>query len=279
MANSKIALLFLLNNKKKTDRIPFTARFQQMKRLVQDDRFVVYAMCTAGDDRGLDDDFRKIIRKCIIRKQCTMYGDKSLAIAMAELLKEAIADDIENSHFVFMSESCLPMWNPDVIYAAITERLRGYTWMSRWDPNGRAGQQFLTCRDHAMVILDRFDSVMEEKYSENETWAVDELVFLEILSDVPDVLHHAEGPTFVDWERPRGSHPHEFGKVSREDLFRLLASDALFCRKVTSETSELRRNDVASLFLNRDISWWKMTHEDKGSAHHVFNTFRLISPF
>jgi len=211
-----------------------------------------------------------------------MYGKKSLAVAMADLLRLAVEDDPTNGHFVFLSESCLPMWNPDVIYAAITERLRGYTWMSRWDPKHceRAGQQFITCRDHALIVLERFDAVLAS-YADS-TWAVDELAFLETLRNVPDVLHHAEGPIFVDWERPKGSHPHAFGTdapVSKEDLFRLLMSDALWCRKITSETNDLRRDDIASLFLDRDFSWWKMTHEEKGSAHHVFNTFRLISPF
>jgi hypothetical protein len=252
-----------------------------MKRLLRDDRrFKVYAMCTAGDDRNLDDDFRKSVS--VFRKASTppVYGKKSLAVAMAELLRCAVEDDPANGHFVFMSESCLPMWNPDVIYAAITEK--PMTWMSRWDrEQRRAGQQFITCRDHALIILDRFDAVLASY--DDSTWAVDELVFLETLGDVsfPEVLRHAEGPTFVDWERPKGSHPHEFGTdapVSKEDLFRLLASDALFCRKVT-RSSDLRRADLADLFLNRDVLWWKMTHEDKGSAHHVFNTLRLMCPF
>jgi hypothetical protein len=283
-----VALLFLLNNTDPRRPVPFTAQFPQMKRLLQEDperRFKVYAMCTAGDDRNLDDDFRKSVS--VFRKASTppVYGKKSLAMAMAELLRAAFVDSEQNTHFVFMSESCLPMWNPDVIYTAITQGLWGpMTWMSRWEPREhccfRAGQQFITCRDHATIVLDSFDTVLASY--DDSTWAVDELVFLETLRNaaVPNVLHHAEGPTFVDWERPKGSHPHEFGPaVSKEDLFRLLASDALFCRKVTSETSDLRRDDLADLFLNRDFSWWKMTHEDKGSAHHVFNTFRLMSPF
>ena len=275
-----VALLFLLNNNNADSRrpVPFTGQFPQMKCLL-DRRFKVYAMCTAGDDRNLDDDFRKTVTKYIFRK--AVYGEKSLAVAMADLLRCAVEDDPANGHFVFMSESCLPMWNPDVIYAAITER--PMTWMSRWEPREqrRAGQQFITCRDHALIILDRFDAVLASY--DDSTWAVDELVFLETLGDVsvPEVLRHAEGPTFVDWERPKGSHPHEFGTdapVSKEDLFRLLASDALFCRKIT-RSSDLRRDDLADLFLNRDFSWWKMTHEDKGSAHHVFNTLRLMCPF
>lgn len=281
---ARIALLFLLNNKDK-DEVPYTARFPQMQRLLCDERFGVYAMCVTNHEKGMHIDFKKHVTKFVLQKpgRCPQYGKKSLAVAMKDLLHFAVMDDERNSHFFFASESCLPMWNPDVIYAAITGDFGGSTWMSRWDGPQRAGQQFLTCRDHAMIILQRFDEVMADKYDDDDnTWAVDELVFLETLQDVPNVLHYAEGPTFVDWERPVGSHPHTFdAHMSKEDLFRLLASDALFCRKVTSDAEKIVCDnvDVVSLFLDRDISWWKMTHRDKGSAHHVFNTFRIIYPF
>lgn len=290
-----IAILFLINNRDRAEVLPRAAHFPQMRALLEDrDRFNIYCLLTANENDSsatLDPDFRRRAVVCPTIYDETEYGTWSVAGAMRDLLQFAMDDDMDNNSFVFLSESCVPLYSPDVIHDVLTNHVGG-SWFSRWAGDeqiaqrlrripgtheriGISGQQCVMNRDHAAVALFRFDDMAKE--IGDHVWGPDEMVFISALltHQVPpgELVFHAEGPVFTDWERPRNSSPHEFNALTREELFRLLMSDALFCRKVHPESTLQNYSDV---FMKRTPVWWYMAHFQKGSAHHVFNTMRLM---
>jgi hypothetical protein len=275
----KVALCFLINNREAgSHTLPKAARFPHWTRVLQDQRFNVYALYTASPNNQPSPNIDPLFRQRAVTVQAdryieTAYGKASLAGAMAVLLEFAFHHDATNSTFVFLSESCMPLWSPQVIYETLTTRVKG-SWFSKWEPTNpcRAGQQCVVCRQDAATILDRYQPVLE---SMRDTWAADERLFITILQESPHLLHKAEGPVLADWERPNKSSPHEFGPaVSSNDMILLLATDALFCRKVCSNSSLA---SFHKLFLGRSMSWWDMASRDKGSTHHLSNVLRLLA--
>jgi hypothetical protein len=266
-----------------------------MRALLDDRRFSIYCLLTAPERSGrargsLDPAFRARATIAPETFEETSYGTWSVANAMRHLLQFAMDDDMDNNSFVFLSESCLPLYSPDVIHDALTNHVRG-SWFSRWAGReqvvqrmaassapkhiGISGQQCVMSRDHAAVALFRFDDVAAEIGP--DTWGPDEMVFISTLMkhEVPrsEMVYRAEGPVLADWERPMHSSTHEFNVVSYEDLLRLLMTDALFCRKVHPNST---LQHFSSVFTKRTSAWWYMAHFQKGSAHHVYNTLRLM---
>lgn len=276
MASSKIALCFLVNDRDARETVPRTTGFPQMASLLADPRFNVYALYTSPSNQPnghVDSVFKT--RAIPVRNENyikTEYGKASLAEAAVKMFEFARNHDPANASFVLLSESCLPLWSPDVIYSVLTCHIKG-SWLSNWTPGQlRAGQQCVLSRDHLDTMIEAYRPYLTNMES---LWAPDERLFITVLKDLglSNVLHKDEGPVLADWERPTGSSPFEFDQVSRDDVFKLLATDALFCRKV-SRGSSLK--NLAHMFLKRSIDWWTMSHYQKGSTHHLSNVFKIM---
>lgn len=298
---AQVSLLFMINNADCAEGqgppLPVAARTPHFLSLYE--RCTVHAFYTASDHlpgECVDPVFARRAVPFVPRVPLpTAHGRPTVAYAMWRYLEWAVATDADSDYFVFLSETCCPLWNSKVIVDALAKT--GSSWFSKWE--GRGGPRSISqvygppLAEHAAVsgqqcVLSAADARyvvahFERAYSSvaADVWGLDESIFITVLrAGGRDMTCHAEGPVLANWEEPCGWSPKQYGRLQSSDMLLLLATDALFFRKASSSAlRQLQNPAIARLFLCRDIAWWSMCHEDKGSTHHLFNTLQLVCAF
>ena len=185
----------------------------------------------------------------------TEYADVSLVTAQNILLREALLD-ADNQHFIFVSNSCIPLKNFDTIYNTLDASVSYFNICPQ-------SQCFPRCdsleidkkyiqKQSQWCILNRKHSIImvnDAKYIDlyKNIYAPDELVYItnifinnmqhEIIT-TPNVSVGAT--TFTNWEGMDYKYPcihglKNYSFISQEEVNYLLDSKSLFGRKFNRE--------------------------------------------
>uniref|UniRef100_M1B318 Core-2/I-branching beta-1,6-N-acetylglucosaminyltransferase family protein n=2 Tax=Solanum tuberosum TaxID=4113 RepID=M1B318_SOLTU len=177
-----------------------------------------------------------------IPSQVTEWGKMSMCDAERRLLANALLD-ISNEWFVLLSESCIPLYNFNVIYKYISQSKHSFVGAfddpgpygrGRYDENmlpevnisqwRKGSQWFEMSRKLALFIVE--DTKFYPKFAEfcRPACYVDEHYFPTMLTIQASNLLANRSITWVDWSRG-GAHPATFGKsdITEEFMKRMLA--------------------------------------------------------
>lgn len=305
-----IALCFLINNRDRDGPVlPKAHASPLFKAMYTHPGLRLYAFYTGGDHQvnRVDPEFAAHAVTCATTTP-TKYGSPSVVMAMKDLLDCAYSNS-NNIAFLFLSESCCPLWNPAVIHEVLTNRVRT-SWFSKWTSNGvqaqrrvdmlppslkRAnisrswiltGQQCSLSRMDAKILLESLGPLIMNRIPKNRMlnqtiWGLDEAAFITILAmkERPMIRSH-EGPVLANWSQPEGSSPKEYrDPLTEEDLFTLLATDALFFRKIQANHTQFADATSCQVFASRKIADWDVTHHKKGSTYHLNEVQKRMRTF
>ncbi|XP_009601239.1 glycosyltransferase BC10-like [Nicotiana tabacum] len=177
-----------------------------------------------------------------IPSQVTEWGKMSMCDAERRLIANALLD-ISNEWFVLLSESCIPLYNFNVIYKYISQSKHSFIGAfddpgpygrGRYDENmlpevnitdwRKGSQWFEINRKLALYIVE--DTKFYPKFAEfcKPACYVDEHYFPTMLTIQASNLLANRSITWVDWSRG-GAHPATFGKsdITEEFMKRMLA--------------------------------------------------------
>lgn len=190
-------------------------------------------------------------------KNCieTSYGDISLVKAQNLLLEEALKNN-DNSHFIFISNSCIPLKSFNHLYNFLNE---DYSYFNM----AKHETCFPRC-DHALNYIDKKYiqkasqwSILNRKHAK---LMLEDDKYLEWFKNVPDEHSYItnifvnnlqneiittsnlanDATTFTNWTGMDYKYPSEYGlknysMISEEELVYLLNSKCLFGRKFNIE--------------------------------------------
>ena len=304
-----IALLFIVNNRDSKVKVPVAASFDIFKTIYDKSKFKIFVLYTAPGNKPTQNVDPLFLKNSVTVQPATeiktKHGDPSLVVAMKELLEAAFNDRCKLTHFIFLSETCMPLWNGDVIYNAVTKCIKT-SWFSRWQENQESisnraknitkttilakkikknfavtSQQSLYSLSDVRTILKNFKAFFD--IMKVQRHALDENIFITLLkSQQRKFLYKDEGPVLVNWDRTlvvKGRpSPYVYGNnIDFEDMFSLMSTDALFFRKVDPSSKFLIHNNAK--FMSRSYELWKMNHCSKGSTHQIHNIFGIMKFF
>ena len=256
---NKIAFLFLIY-----DMINHESIWHRYFEGIGKNRYNIYIHYKADRDVRLEffDDY-KIDKSKIID---TKYADISIVKAQNILLKEALKDTA-NSHFIFLSGSCIPLKSFEYLYHHLDT---AYSYFHVADPDDcfpdcevalqyipkrhikKASQWSILNRKHGALLVgsDSSDDDPSNTYLRwfEDTYAPDELCYISYLSyvynqslDVEIIATSYDSPpevatTFANWEDMNYTFVSErelknYKSISEEELEHLLRSKSLFGRK------------------------------------------------
>ena len=176
----------------------------------------------------------------------TKWGDISLVNAQNLLLKEAIKDE-ENEHFIFLSNSCIPLKNFDFIYNNLNinysyfdlspkkncfprcNKLKSYI---NFKNIHKSSQWCILNKKHVNIILNnRHIYNLFKKYN---IFAPDEHIYIctlfheKIETEIVNI-----STTFKNFKKNSDSHPEEFKSLNKKNFINIVNSKNLFARKFT----------------------------------------------
>ena len=254
---NKIAFLFLIY-----DMINHESIWYRYFEGIGKNRYNIYIHYKADTNFRLEffDEY-KIDKSKIID---TKYADISIVKAQNILLKEALKDTA-NSHFIFLSGSCIPLKSFEYLYHHLDT---AYSYFHVADPDDcfpdcevvlqyipkrhikKASQWCILNRKHAVLLVgdDSGDSPNTYLRWFEDTYAPDELCYISYLSyvynqslDVEIIATSYDSPpevatTFANWEDMNYTFVSErelknYKSISEEELEHLLRSKSLFGRK------------------------------------------------
>ena len=195
----------------------------------------------------------------------TKYADISIVKAQNILIKEALKD-AKNTHFIFLSGSCIPLKSFDYLYHYLEPK---YSYFHVADPDDcfpdcevalqyipkrhihKASQWSILNRKHAELLTDgTASSDASGTYLRwfEDTYAPDELCYISYLSyiyndtlddEIIATSYHSPpevATTFANWEDMNYKYVSErelknYKSISEEELEHLLRSKSLFGRK------------------------------------------------
>jgi hypothetical protein len=194
----------------------------------------------------------------------TKYADISIVKAQNILLKEALKD-AKNTHFIFLSGSCIPLKSFEYLYHHLDTV---YSYFHVADPDDcfpdcevalqyipkrhikKASQWSILNRKHGALLVGSDSSDPPNTYLRwfEDTYAPDELCYISYLSyvynqslDVEIIATSYDSPpevatTFANWEDMNYTFVSErelknYKSISEEELEHLLRSKSLFGRK------------------------------------------------
>jgi hypothetical protein len=194
----------------------------------------------------------------------TKYADISIVKAQNILIKEALKD-AKNTHFIFLSGSCIPLKSFDYLYDYLEPK---YSYFHVADPDDcfpdcevalqyipkrhikKASQWCILNRKHGELLSDVADASASNTYLRwfEDTYAPDELCYISYLSYVYNqslddeiIATSYDSPpevatTFANWEDMNYTFVSErelknYKSISEEELEHLLRSKSLFGRK------------------------------------------------
>ena len=192
----------------------------------------------------------------------TKYADISIVKAQNILLKEALKD-AKNTHFIFLSGSCIPLKSFEYLYHHLDT---AYSYFHVADPDDcfpdcevalqyipkrhikKASQWSILNRKHGALLVGDDDTQNTYLRWFEDTYAPDELCYISYLSfvynqslDVEIIATSYDSPpevatTFANWEDMNYTFVSErelknYKSISEEELEHLLRSKSLFGRK------------------------------------------------
>jgi len=198
----------------------------------------------------------------------TKYADISIVKAQNILIKEALKD-AKNTHFIFLSGSCIPLKSFDYLYHYLEPK---YSYFHVADPDDcfpdcevalqyipkrhihKASQWCILNRKHAELLTDANAATASSDASctylrwFEDTYAPDELCYISYLSyiyndtlddEIIATSYHSPpevATTFANWEDMNYKYVSErelknYKSISEEELEHLLRSKSLFGRK------------------------------------------------
>lgn len=188
----------------------------------------------------------------------TKYADITLVKAQNLLLQEAI-DDKDNKHFIFVSNSCIPLKSFEHVYDNLNEE-RSYfniaqqtqcfprckTTLNYIDKKyiQKAGQWCILNRKHTELMLNNNDYITWFSYSStvpDEHCYITNIFYNNLQDEIittPNVANDAT--TFVNWEGmdykyPSNDELKNYSVIAEDELLYLLGSKCLFGRKFNKE--------------------------------------------
>lgn len=203
----------------------------------------------------------------------TEYADVSIVKAQNLLLEEARKDE-ENQHFIFISNSCIPLKNFNHIYDSLLVDKSYFNMAPQCDcfPKcedtleyiermyiQKASQWCILCRNHVDLVLSSDEYL---KWFDYSLTAPDEQCYISYIyynkrhNELITTLNESvNATTFTNWEGMNYKYPStdelkNYEEISEEELQYLLDSDSLFGRKFKVECYE---------YLNKDFYLEKIT--------------------
>lgn len=203
------------------------------------------------------ENFSGIFQKyCIKNKVPTKWGNISLVKASINLFKEAFKFE-ENKYFVLLSDKCIPLYQPDVLYQKIFEVNNNMLNSWRVDPKEKwyklryesiAQRDFFDKNNfygqHQWMILNRetVKYFIENDYTHvfgNKCDVPDETYFINIMKkfNIPSI---SKIVTYVNWNEDSDlkkykKRPKTYSNLTNQIIENILKSNAFFMRKVGPE--------------------------------------------
>lgn len=176
----------------------------------------------------------------------TEWANFGIVQAMVNLLEEANKDK-DNYKFIFISDTCIPLYGFNHIYDFLTKDDNSYFYIL--SPNSlkfkhskkklyRTSQWCILNKEHCNIILNtsnKYKSIyLALKISENNKGAYDELYFYNVLrmeGNNKNIVRRMT--TYVKWgDIINPFHPMEFNKVNSIILRDIINLKSLFGRKI-----------------------------------------------
>lgn len=185
----------------------------------------------------------------------TSWGGISLVQATLSLLREAL-EDSDTTHFVLVSESCVPVRPFDALRTSLRmdhrSRMRVRPWYEvrrrdvlkaqRLENIPGIRKEIAHFQDQWMC-LNREDALLvvenDRTRAFENVFAPDEAYFASVLAAAgkPPLQATANRPiTWVDWSEG-GAHPKEFNQVAPRTAAEIAESGCFFARKFTPESN------------------------------------------
>ena len=253
---NKIAFLFLIYDMINHENIwhRYFRGFRDFEGGVRKNQYSIYIHYKTDVRLEFFDEY-KIDKSKIID---TKYADISIVKAQNSLIKEALKD-AKNTHFIFLSGSCIPLKSFDYLYHYLEPK---YSYFHVADPDDcfpdcevalqyipkrhihKASQWCILNRKHGALLT---ASNTYLRWFE-DTYAPDELCYISYLSyiyndtlddEIIATSYHSPpevATTFANWEDMNYKYVSErelknYKNISEEELEHLLRSKSLFGRK------------------------------------------------
>lgn len=245
----KVAFLFLIY-----DEINNQDLWIQFFKGIDRSKYSIYIHYKHDQDLKEFNDYK--LKNCIP----TNWGDLSLIKAQNVLLKEAIKDPL-NKHFIFLSNSCVPLKPFNVIYDKLCNynnksfihkandnqvfpRYEHILNFTQKDNIKKQSQWCILCRKHVDILL-RDENIYMNWYS--GVPIPDESVYITYLTSQKcnDELiiteNNEKHTTFINWyEDYKFSYNHNglpkvYNSISIDEINFLLSSPCFFARKFTKD--------------------------------------------
>lgn len=257
---NKIAFLFLIYDIINHENIWF-----QFFNGISKNKYNIYIHYKTDDKLEFFNDYKLNINKTINTK----YADISIVKAQNILIKEALKDK-SNTHFIFLSGSCIPLKSFNYIYNILDVK---YSYFHIADPDdcfpdcevalkyiqkihiNKASQWCILNRPHSELLIkgaENNESANNYLIWFKDTYAPDELCYISYLSyifnknnsnllskEIISTSYTSEpevATTFANWEDMNYKYASErelknYKNISEEELTHLLRSKSLFGRK------------------------------------------------
>lgn len=203
----------------------------------------------------------------------TIYADRSIVHAQNVLLEHALREE-DNQHFIFLSQSCIPLKHFNYIYHHLVHTVSYFNqcpvsqcfprcdsllqYMGK-DVIQKASQWCILNRKHSEIVVRNMVYLQwyRDVYAPDEIYYLTTLYFHQLQNELYTVPNVAVGgTTFVNWEGMDYLYPSHHGlktysSVSAEELSYLCHSTSLFGRKFVRECAEsltltIYRNCISS---------------------------------
>lgn len=187
----------------------------------------------------------------------TKWADISLVIAMISLLKKAYNSDERNEWFIFLSDSCIPLYPLDEIYKKISGHSKPIICCSNEFEQGRysslqhkfcSANEFKKQHQWCMLTRDFVQHILTNsseyiKWFGNKVFAPDEHYFINVCK-YNKFDYTNQMMTYVNWNEPSDLIKHRrrpktyVNSLTNEVIDNIKKSHptALFIRKIVSET-------------------------------------------
>jgi len=211
----------------------------------------------------------------------TKYAHISLVLAQNLLLEEAMLDN-DNKHFIFISNSCIPLKSFDHVYDTLNE---GYSYFNLWAKQKsfprcnrasrlvdkkyiyKASQWSILNRKHAELMLNTTDYMDWFNYSGNvpdEHCYITNIHYNNLQDEIITTLKVCEYTTFTNWSdmvykyntnaHVKNNTLKNYDTIDKEELLYLLNSKCLFARKFNKECySQLHIEEYINTIKSKEI--------------------------
>jgi hypothetical protein len=204
----------------------------------------------------------------------TKYADISIVKAQNHMLKEALFD-LDNSHFIFLSGSCIPLKSFNYIYSTLDDKFSYFHIanpeecyedckgaLNYIDKNyiNKASQWCILNRKHSLLLISATNYFRDVNNTLNylvwfkDSYAPDELCYITFLARIYKIFLYKEiimtyyneppeiATTFANWEGMNYKYPSEnelknYIYISENELKHLIKSPCLFGRKFKKAAS------------------------------------------